>query len=81
MPQDEDADCRSESRIARAGIIDFRSKCVQGFACFCGDVAEGVPELGFQRDAGPVAMERERVFGEAGGHVWTVVNVVQPQNP
>lgn len=40
-----------------APFINFRSKCVEGSAATFGNLAECLPELCFQRHAGPMAVE------------------------
>ena len=81
MVQAEDADRRGEAFLSATGSVDFGGERVERGVFLGGDGAEGVPELGFQRDAGAVAVEGEGVLGGAGGHGWTVAKARDTQNP
>jgi hypothetical protein len=69
MVQDKDADRRGKACIALAGIVNLGGKLVQGEGSRFSDGTEGIPEFRFQRNAGAVAVEGERAFGGAGGHL------------
>ncbi len=72
MVQAEDADRRGEAFLSATCGVDFGGKGVEGSLFLKRDGAEGIPELGFQRNAGAMAVEGEGVFGGAGGHGATV---------
>jgi hypothetical protein len=79
--QHEKADRRGEACVAGPCIIDFGGKLVQGETARGRDLAEGVPECGFEGHAGAVAVERERTFGGAVRHPQDLADDRLRQNP
>src|SRR5574343_439600 len=64
----EDADGRGKADVGCPRLDHLDCQLVQRQSAFGGDIAEGLPELGFEADAGAVAAQGDGVFDGTGGH-------------